>query len=135
MKSGDLGYFDEEGFLYVIDRFKHLIKSKDGYRVTPAEIEIIIDEMDGVLQSCVVGVEDKETFIDFIYAFVIKRPTCTDLTEKDVMNYVNERVCDAKKVSGVIFVDKFPMTQSMKIINRELREVARKYHEENVVKC
>ncbi|XP_070507515.1 uncharacterized protein [Chironomus tepperi] len=125
VKSGDFGYFDNAGRCYVKDRIKNMIKSVGSYKVTPTEIESIINEIDGVIQSCVVGVFDEEVFYDKIHAFVIKDQTREDLTEEFIVNFVNGKVIDEKKISGgVHFVDKFPMTPSGKVLNRELKKMA-----------
>ncbi|XP_070504880.1 probable 4-coumarate--CoA ligase 3 [Chironomus tepperi] len=125
VKSGDFGYFDDAGRCYVKDRIKNMIKSVGSYKVTPTEIESIINEIDGVIQSCVVGVFDDEVFYDKIHAFVIKDQARDDLTEEFIVNFVNEKVIDEKKISGgVHFVDKFPMTPSGKVLNRELKKMA-----------
>ncbi|XP_070507513.1 uncharacterized protein [Chironomus tepperi] len=125
LRTGDAGYFDESGRIYIIDRIKHMIKSINSYKVTPIEIESIINEIDGVIQSCVVGVFDEEVFYDKIYAFVIKDQARDDLTEEFIVNFVNAKVIEEKKITGgVHFVDKFPMTPSGKVLNRELKKIA-----------
>jgi acyl-coenzyme A synthetase/AMP-(fatty) acid ligase len=125
MKIGDAGYFDDCGRIYVIDRIKHMIKSVGSHKVTPIEIQSIINEIDGVIQSCVVGVFDEEVFYDKIHAFVIKDQARDDLTEDFIVNYVNCKVIEQKKISGgVHFVDKFPTTPTGKVLNRELKKMA-----------
>ncbi|KAL7013480.1 hypothetical protein ACKWTF_015416 [Chironomus riparius] len=125
VKSGDAGYFDNYGHIYIKDRIKHMIKSIGSYKVTPTEIESIINEIDGVIQSCVVGVFDEEVFYDKIHAFVIKDQARDDLTEEFIVNFVNGRVIEQKRITGgVHFVDKFPMTPSGKVLNRELIKMA-----------
>ncbi|XP_070504886.1 acyl-CoA synthetase 7-like [Chironomus tepperi] len=124
-KTGDAGYFDECGRIYIVDRIKHMIKSINCYKVTPIEIESIINEIDGVILSCVVGVIDEEVFYDKIYAFVIKDQARDDLTEEFIVNFVNGKVIEEKKISGgVHFVDRFPMTPTGKVLNRELKKIA-----------
>ncbi|XP_070507519.1 probable 4-coumarate--CoA ligase 3 [Chironomus tepperi] len=124
-KTGDAGYFDESGRIYIVDRIKHMIKSINCYKVTPIEIESIINEIDGVILSCVVGVFDEEVFYDKIHAFVIKDQARDDLTEEFIVNFVNAKVIEEKKISGgVHFVDRFPMTPTGKVMNRELKKLA-----------
>lgn len=127
VKSGDVGYVDDEGRLYILDRIKHMIKSQSGIKVTPVEIEEVINEIDGVMFSCVVGVFDDNLFYDKIYAFVIKDKMYEEVTEEFVKNYVNEKVSITKRIDGgVIFVDKFPQTPFGKVLNRELKKIAEK---------
>ncbi|KAL7013479.1 hypothetical protein ACKWTF_015415 [Chironomus riparius] len=128
VKSGDLGYFDDSGRIYVVERIKNMIKSIESHNVTPIELESIINEMHGVIQSCVVGVFDEDVFYDKIHAFVIKDQARDDLTEEFIVNFVNRRVIEEKRISGgVHFVDKFPMTPSGKVLNQELKKLAIKY--------
>jgi len=125
VKTGDVGYFDASGRIYVTDRIKHMIKSIGSYKVTPIEIESIINEINGIIQSCVVGVFDEEVFYDKIHAFVIKDQARDDLTEDFIANFVNEKVIEQKRITGgVHFVDKFPMTPTGKILKRELKKMA-----------
>ena len=133
VKSGDIGYIDDDGLLFVLYRVKHMMRvPAPGYGaliVAPIEIEDIINEIDGVMMSAVVGVFDMEIFLDIIYAFVIIDKSKVELTEEFVMNYVNSRVIEAKRITGgVQFVDKFPLTPSGKVLNRELKEVAKEIH-------
>ncbi|CAG9811411.1 unnamed protein product [Chironomus riparius] len=129
IKSGDIGYVDDEGHLFILDRIKHMIKSKSSIKVTPIELEEVINEIDGVMQSCVVGVFDNEEFYDIIYAFVIKDKANIELTEEFVMNFVNSRVTEAKRITGgIYFVEAFPMTPSGKVLNRKLKELAMEIH-------
>lgn len=85
LHSGDIGYFDNENLLFVIDRKKDIIKN-DGHQVAPGVIENLINELELVENSCVVGVYDNFRH-DIICAFV-KRKT-KELTENDVINHVN----------------------------------------------
>ncbi|KAL7013476.1 hypothetical protein ACKWTF_015412 [Chironomus riparius] len=130
IKTGDAGYFDDSGRIYIIERIKHMIKSIGAHKVTPIEIESIINEIDGVIQSCVVGVFDEEVFYDKIHAFVIKDQARDDLTEEFIVNFVNRRVIEQKNITGgVHFVDKFPMIPSGKVLNRELKKMAVAMHQ------
>ena len=105
------------------------------YAVTPMHLENVINQIDGAIQSCVVGVFDENLLYDLIYAFVIIDKSKVDLTEEFVMNFVNERVIDAKRITGgVKFVDKFPLTPSGKIMNRELKRIAEEIHKLKILK-
>lgn len=135
LKSGDIGYFDNNGCIHVIERIKHMINTKYSYRATPMEFENIINEIDGVLSCCVVGIQDMELLYDVIYAFVIKNETKVDISEDFVLNYVNKRVTKAKQISGVHFMDQFPMTPSNKIMTRKMKEIAATIHEDKTMKA
>lgn len=123
-KSGDIGYIDEEGFVFVLDPIKNCIYNGK-FRISSMDIEKLINQVEGVCTSCVVGIFDKNYGGEIIYAFVIKKPGF-NLTEKIIEDYVNNRV-DAfeKKIhGGVHFVNSFPKTFSGKIFKRKLKEQA-----------
>lgn len=124
--TGDVGYFDEDDYIFVIDRVKHMLKYNH-IIITPLDIEPIINEIEGVISSCVVGVYDQGN--DIIFAFVIKDQKNFELSEKFIENYVNEKVIDVKKIrGGVHFVKEFPVTTTGKVKNLELRELAAKIY-------
>ncbi|KAL7012683.1 hypothetical protein ACKWTF_014983 [Chironomus riparius] len=128
-RTGDVGYFDDKGQLYIIDRIKHMLKVK-GFQITPMEIEKVINEIDGVRMSCVVGVFDDKLFDDIVYAFVIKDKTKEELTEEFVVEYVNKKLIAVKKITGgVHFVDSIPLTPSGKALYREIKKIAVQIHE------
>lgn len=83
--SGDMGFFDNFGNLTLVDRIKDIMKC-DWHLVSPSEIECVINELDWVANSCVVGVDDGNCG-DISNAFVKKKDH--RLTEEDVINYVN----------------------------------------------
>jgi 4-coumarate--CoA ligase len=123
-KTGDIGYFDDDGFIYVIDRKKELLKFNN-YQVTPSELENIINGIDGVASSCVVGVLKENTGNDVIHAFVIVDES-KGLTEDFVLNYVNDRVIDAKRLrGGVHFLATFPLGPSGKVDRKQLTKIAK----------
>ncbi len=82
--TGDIGYFDDDEFLHVVDRISDVL-NVDMLKFSPSEIESVIDGMDFVAASSVVGVPDEVGF-DVIYAFVKRKSE--DLKEGDVVKYV-----------------------------------------------
>lgn len=129
--SGDIGYFDDEGFLFIIDRKKDMLKFNN-FQVYPSELESIINEIDGVISSCVVGVLEEDKGNDLVYAFVIKDPLKCQLNENEIVTYVNSKVIHAKHLrGGVHFVDNLPMTPSGKIQSRNVRKIAQEIYERN----
>lgn len=125
--SGDFGYFDKDGYLFITDRKTDILKYK--IYISPAELESIIGDIKGVTGVCVVGAHPEDAD-DLIFAFVIKD---SDLTEKYIEDYVSGRVEDAKKIrGGVHFVDSFPLTVNGKIRRFEVRNCAQeKYKNSN----
>lgn len=85
LKTGDLGYFTEDGEIFVVDRKKEMIKYLN-YQVAPSEIESCIQKMEGVQQVCVVGIPDIISG-DLAAALIIKENS-SGLTEQDVVDEV-----------------------------------------------
>lgn len=117
LKTGDLCYFDSDGFLYIVDRLKELIKYK-GYQVPPAELERLLPSHPEIADAAVVPYPDEEAG-QIPMAFVVRKPGST-ITESQVMDYVAKQVSPYKKVRRVAFVSSIPKNPSGKILRREL---------------
>lgn len=89
LHSGDLGYYNEEGELYITGRTKELIKYK-GYQVSPPEIESIIQAHQGVRDAAVVGKPDEKNG-EVPMAFVVKQPNST-VTAKEIIDFTNGKL-------------------------------------------
>lgn len=121
LRTGDIGYYDQDGDFFIIDRLKELIKYK-GYQVPPAELEAILLTNPKIKDVGVVGMPD-EIAGELPLAFVVKQPG-VDLTEADVKQYVAVRSSPAKRLhGGVQFVLEIPKNASGKILRRELRSL------------
>ncbi|MFF9567443.1 4-coumarate--CoA ligase family protein [Streptomyces sp. NPDC014685] len=123
--TGDIGHVDEDGWLFVVDRVKELIKYK-GYQVAPAELEALLLTHPSVADAAVIGVTDDEGN-EVPKAYVVRRPSAPDLTTDDVMAYAAERVAPYKKIRQAEFIDAIPRATSGKILRRELRDRERKH--------
>ncbi|TQJ74768.1 4-coumarate--CoA ligase family protein [Streptomyces sp. SLBN-31] len=119
LHTGDVGHVDAEGWLFVVDRVKELIKYK-GFQVAPAELEALLLTHPGIADAAVIGVYNDE-HNEVPHAYVVRQPTATDLTEGEVMMYVAEHVAPYKRVRQVTFIDDVPRAASGKILRRELR--------------
>jgi len=119
LHSGDIGKADDDGYLYVVDRVKELIKYK-GLQVAPAELEGIIQSHPAVADVAVIPSPDEEAG-EIPKAFVVVKPDAT-LTADEVIAYVAERVSPQKKVRKVEFIDAIPKVSSGKILRRQLVE-------------
>jgi acyl-CoA synthetase (AMP-forming)/AMP-acid ligase II len=115
LHTGDLGYVDADGYVYVVDRVKELIKYK-GLQVAPAELEAVLLSHPAIADAAVVGAGDEEAG-EVPKAFVV---TSQPLSEAEVMDFVAERVAPFKKVRQVEFVDEIPKAPSGKILRRVL---------------
>ncbi|MBA5225789.1 4-coumarate--CoA ligase family protein [Streptomyces griseoaurantiacus] len=120
LHTGDVGHVDPEGWLYVVDRVKELIKYK-GFQVAPAELEALLLIHPGIADAAVTGTPDAEGN-EIPHAHVVRQPGAEQLTETEVMLHVAERVAPYKRVRRVTFVDRVPRAASGKILRRELRE-------------
>ncbi|XP_052742274.1 uncharacterized protein LOC112050465 [Bicyclus anynana] len=119
LRSGDLAQIDEEGYVIIADRLKELIKV-NAYQVPPAELESIIREHPEVFDAAVVGIPDDKTG-EKPKAFVVLNKN-SRLCDKDIIEYVNNRVAPFKRVKEVQFVDNIPKNPSGKILRRVLNE-------------
>ncbi|MGI5455729.1 4-coumarate--CoA ligase family protein [Streptomyces sp. CA-249302] len=120
LHTGDVGHVDADGWLFVVDRVKELIKYK-GFQVAPAELEALLLTHPGIADAAVIGVYNEDNN-EVPHAYVVRQPTATDLSEGEVMMYVAERVAPYKRVRQVTFIDGVPRAASGKILRRELRE-------------
>jgi acyl-CoA synthetase (AMP-forming)/AMP-acid ligase II len=117
LRTGDIGHVDDDGFFYVVDRVKELIKYK-GHQVAPAELEAVLVSHPGIADAAVVRVADEEAG-EVPKAFVV---ATTQLSAQEVIEYVAERVAPHKKVRAVEFIDQIPKSLSGKIMRRLLME-------------
>jgi acyl-CoA synthetase (AMP-forming)/AMP-acid ligase II len=117
LHTGDLGHVDDDGYVYVVDRVKELIKYK-GLQVAPAELEAVLLAHPDIADAAVVRFPDEEAG-EVPKAFVVAR---TPLEAEEVMAFVAERVAPHKRVRRVEFVDEIPKALSGKILRRVLIE-------------
>ncbi|XP_046467327.2 luciferin 4-monooxygenase-like [Neodiprion pinetum] len=126
MHSGDLGYYDEDGEIFVVDRLKDLIKYR-GYHISPADIEDVLLPHPGVKEVAVVGLPhplDDEHPVAFV---VRAESSATDqkVTEQQLIDLVATEMGDFSQLrGGVKFVDCLPRTESYKTLRRYLRDLA-----------
>ncbi len=116
---GDVGYLDEDGFLYLCDRAKDMVIS-GGVNIYPAEIEAELHKMPGVGDCAIFGIPDDE-FGESLCAVVQPQPGAT-LKEADVRSFLRERVAGYKVPKKVEFRSDLPREDSGKIFKRKLRE-------------
>lgn len=120
MHSGDVGQFDEQGFLFIVDRIKDMIIC-GGHNVLPTEIENVLYEHDGVLEASVVGLPDKE-WGESILAVIARRGD-RDIDADELMRFCKERGLPTIMMPRRIeFVDSLPKNAVGKIAKRDLRE-------------
>ncbi len=120
LSSGDVGYFDEGGLLYVSGRDDEMIVC-GGENVFPAEVEDLISGHPEVVEATALGVEDKE-WGHRLRAFVVKTEGAS-VDEEAIKTYVKENLARYKVPREVIFLDELPRNPTGKILKRELREL------------
>jgi long-chain acyl-CoA synthetase len=116
--TGDVGYHDEDGFFYVVDRQKHVIVTA-GYNVYPREVEELLFEHEAIAEAAVVGIPDERRG-ETVAAFVVPVPDA-DLTEEQVKQYCLDNLAEYKHPREVTFVDELPRTTTGKVQKFELR--------------
>ncbi|XP_010430369.1 PREDICTED: 4-coumarate--CoA ligase-like 1 [Camelina sativa] len=119
LHTGDIGYIDDDGDIFIVDRIKELIKYK-GFQVAPAELEAILLTHPSVEDVAVVPLPDEEAG-EIPAACVVINPKATE-KEEDILNFVAANVAHYKKVRAVHFVDSIPKSLSGKIMRRLLRD-------------
>ncbi|XP_030494046.2 4-coumarate--CoA ligase-like 9 [Cannabis sativa] len=117
LKTGDLCMFDSEGYLYIVDRLKELIKYK-AYQVPPAELEHLLHSHPDIADAAVIPYPD-EVAGQLPMAYVVRKPG-SNLTEAQVIDFVAQKVAPYKKVRRVAFINAIPKSPAGKILRREL---------------
>ena len=117
-RTGDIGHFDEEGFLYVVDRLKDMIIS-GGENIYPAEIEAILSKHPSVLEVAVVGKDDPK-WGEIPVAWVVKKND-SELEESELIDYCAKNLAKYKCIKGAYFIDALPRNGSGKILKTQLK--------------
>jgi fatty-acyl-CoA synthase len=120
MSSGDVGYFDEHGLLYVSGRDDEMIVS-GGENVFPAEVEDLVSGHPGVVEATAIGVDDKD-FGQRLRAFVVLKEGA-EVTEGTIKDYVRDHLARYKVPREVVFLPELPRNPTGKILKRELRQI------------
>jgi acyl-CoA synthetase (AMP-forming)/AMP-acid ligase II len=117
LRTGDIGYADEDGYFYIVDRAKEMIKYK-GFQVAPAELEAILTTHPAIAEAAVIPSPD-EAAGEVPKAFVVLRG---EITPQGIMAYVAERVAPHKKIRRVELIEQIPTSPAGKILRRVLVE-------------
>jgi long-chain acyl-CoA synthetase len=120
-RTGDIGQFDAQGFLKIVDRKKDMV-IVSGFNVYPNEIEAVASALPGVAECACIGVPDAKTG-EAVKLFVVPRPGAT-LTEDEVNAHCRAELTAYKVPKIVRFIDALPKSTVGKILRRELRDAA-----------
>ncbi|KAM0787739.1 hypothetical protein ACM66B_003796 [Microbotryomycetes sp. NB124-2] len=128
LKTGDIAVVDDEGFFYITDRLKELIKVK-GFQVPPAELESVLLECPYVQDCAVIGIYHEDQATEFPRAYVVASAQHKDEKDLDrkIIDWVSGKVAAHKRLrGGVRFLNAIPKSPSGKLLRRELRVLAAK---------
>ena len=117
-RTGDGGYVDSDGYVYIVDRLKDMIVS-GGENIYPAEIESVARELPSVKDIAVIGVPD-ERWGEAVMAIVVRRDET--LTEEKLLDFLRSRIGGFKVPKSIVFLDALPYNASGKVLKRELRD-------------
>ena len=118
--SGDMGCFDEDGYLKIVDRKKDMIIA-GGYNIYPVELDGVLFDHPNILEACTIGVRDDYRG-ETVKAFVVVKEKET-LTEEDVITYCREYLAPYKVPKNIEFIDELPKSAVGKVLRRKLKEM------------
>jgi fatty-acyl-CoA synthase len=120
-RTGDLGYYDEEGYFFITDRLKRMINAS-GFKVWPAEVEAMLYAHPDIQEACVIGTRDAHRG-ETVKAVVVLKPAARGrLSPEDISAWARERMAAFKYPRVVEFVDALPKTGTGKVFWRKLQE-------------
>jgi fatty-acyl-CoA synthase len=120
LHTGDLGYTDEEGYFYIVDRAKDMYRS-GGENVYPAEIEKVLMTHPKISMAAIIGVPDNK-WGETGKAFIVPFPN-ESITEKDILEFLKDKVAKYKYPTKFKFMKELPLTGTMKVKKSELKEL------------
>ena len=120
-RTGDLGYYDEDGYFFITDRLKRMINAS-GFKVWPAEVESMLYAHPDIQEACVIGTRDAHRG-ETVKAVVVLKPAARDrVRPEDVIAWAKERMAAFKYPRVVEFVEQLPKTATGKVFWRKLQE-------------
>jgi long-chain acyl-CoA synthetase len=123
LHTGDMGYYDEEGYIYIVDRKKDMIIS-GGENVYPREVEEVLYRHPAVLEAAVIGIPDPY-WIEKVHAVVVPKKGA-NTTPEELIAFCKKQIAGYKAPKSVELVEALPKNPAGKILKRELREKYRK---------
>ena len=120
-RTGDLGYYDDEGYFFITDRLKRMINCA-GFKVWPAEVEAMLYAHPAIQEACVIGARDAYRGETVKALVVLKKAFHGKLEPQEITAWAREKMAAFKVPRIVEFVGELPKTASGKILWRELQE-------------
>jgi acyl-CoA synthetase (AMP-forming)/AMP-acid ligase II len=124
IRTGDVGRFDQDGFLTLMDRRKDMVIS-GGFNIYPSDLEAVLRQHPGVADAAVVGVASAE-WGETPVAFVV--PAADAPAPEDLRAWANGRLGKTQRLSGLRYVDELPRSDIGKVLKRQLRETWSAHH-------
>ncbi|ODO00213.1 hypothetical protein I350_06839 [Cryptococcus amylolentus CBS 6273] len=139
-KTGDVAVIDEQGYISIVDRVKELVKYK-GFQVPPAELEALLLTHSEVVDVAVIGIYSKAQATELPRAYVVPKkglaslsPSAREQLSKEIHDWAASKTANHKRLrGGVILIDAIPKSPSGKILRKDLRVLAAKEEEQEVV--
>lgn len=123
LRSGDIGYVDADGYLYIVDRKKDMILS-GGQNIYPQDLEAVVARHEGVFDVAVIGMASL-TWGETPVALLVPEPNVV-LDPGEIKDWANRQLGKQQRLTDVILIDELPRNPNGKILKRELREVFRR---------
>lgn len=119
-RTGDLGRIDEDGYYYLTDRIKNIIIS-GGENISPKEVETLINQLEDVIESSVVGIPD-EKWGEKVVAAVVAKPD-SDVKPREIREFCKEHLHNWKCPKEILFVGELPKNRMGKVLREEVRKL------------
>jgi len=120
-RTGDLGYYDEEGYFFITDRLKRMINCS-GYKVWPAEVESMLYAHPAIQEACVIAARDGYRGETVKALVVLKKDFNAKTSSQDIIDWAREKMAAFKVPRVIEFVDELPKTSTGKILWRKLQD-------------
>ena len=122
IRSEDLGYMDEDGYFYMVERKKDVIKYK-GYTIFPGEVEEVIREFEPVQEVSVVGVRGEDSELgQIVKVFIVLKEAHKNTTRgEDVIKFCQDKLAIYKIPKEIEFIEELPKNALEKVVRRKLR--------------
>lgn len=124
LRTGDLGYVDEEGYFFMVDRLKRMINAS-GFKVWPAEVESIMYGHPDIQEACVIGVPDERRGETAKALVVLKTSASSAITEEDIIGWCKQNMAAYKVPTTVELLEGLPKSATGKIMWLQLQKQAR----------